>query len=191
LHISGGARNPDLTRHARASDLDPVPTQAPAPSEYLEELRAAAHAMTRERFEARYPWCFLGVMLPGTDMTIQYTTRNAHVDVDAPIKGSPLVDVIPMTKTSAYSGPSSLLVGRSRACDLWISDASISKTHARFTLVKQRPVALTDLGSRNKTRLNGDPLTPQVAVDVRTGDDILFGSVPVRLLEARDLHALL
>jgi pSer/pThr/pTyr-binding forkhead associated (FHA) protein len=168
-----------------------VPTKAPAASEYLEELRAAVHAMTRERFEARYPWCFLGVMPPGTDMTIQYTTRSARVDFDAPIKGTPLVDLIPMTKTSAYSGPTSLVVGRSRACDLWLNDASVSKTHARFTLVKQRPVALTDLGSRNKTHLNGEPLTPQIAVDVRMGDDILFGSVPVRLLEARDLHALL
>ncbi len=168
-----------------------MPTKAPAPSEYLEELRTAARAMTRERFEARYPWCFLGVMPPGTDMTIQYTTRSGRVDVEAPIQGTPLVDVIPMTKTSAYSGPASLVVGRSRACDLWINDASVSKTHARFTLVKQRPASLTDLGSRNKTRLNGEPLAPQVAVDVRVGDDIQFGSVPVRLLDARELHALL
>jgi hypothetical protein len=168
-----------------------VPTKAPAPSEYLEELRTAAKAMTRERFEARYPWCFLGVMPPGTDMTIQYTTRSTRANVDMPIKGTPLVDVVRMTKTSAYSGPSSLVLGRSRACDLWLNDASVSKTHARFTLVKQRPVSLTDLGSRNKTRLNGEPLTPQVAVDVRLGDDILFGSVPVRLLDARELHTLL
>jgi pSer/pThr/pTyr-binding forkhead associated (FHA) protein len=145
--------------------------------------------MPLERFEARFPWCFLAVLTGSLDLTIQYTTRQAAVEPDKLVGSVRIVDLLPMVKTAAaYSGQASLVVGRSRACDLWLQDASVSKTHARFTMEKDRPSTLTDLGSRNKTRVCGDVLTPQVPLGVRLGDFITFGSVPAQLLDAKLLH---
>jgi hypothetical protein len=158
-------------------------------AEFLGEVRALVRTLTLERFEARFPWTFLAITSAESNLTLQYTTRKATI---AQTTNDGIVDLLPMVKTATtYSGLASLLVGRSRACDLWITDASMSKTHARFTLEKGLPKTLEDLGSRNGTWIADLKLNPNEPVAVRVGDVVAFGSVTARLLDAPQLYAAL
>ena len=164
--------------------------EAGGPSrDYVGELRELARTLTPERFEGRFPWTFLVITSPDNAQVIEYTTLKGNFISPA---GGTILHLLPMVKTAtAYSGLTSLLVGRSRACDLPILDASISKTHARFTLARGLPHTLEDLGSRNGTRLGTKPLTPHEPVAARVGDAVSFGSVSARILDAGSLYALL
>ncbi len=67
---------------------------------------------------------------------------------------------------------------------------SVSRQHARIR-VEKAGCTLEDLGSQNKTRLNGTPLTPNQLTELHNGDTIRFGSVTAtfRLLGASELPA--
>jgi pSer/pThr/pTyr-binding forkhead associated (FHA) protein len=65
-------------------------------------------------------------------------------------------------------------IGRTRDCDLCLSDLSVSRLHAE--LVRNGDGwLLSDLGSHNGTRLNG--WLVRETVPVRGGDRVEFGSV--------------
>ncbi len=65
-------------------------------------------------------------------------------------------------------------IGRTRDCDLCLTDLSVSRLHAE--LVRGRDGwLLSDLGSHNGTRLNG--WLVRETVSVRAGDRLEFGSV--------------
>lgn len=71
-----------------------------------------------------------------------------------------------------------LEVGRSSRCAIALADGTVSKSHAEISCVAGR-WQVRDLGSRNGTRVNGDPITePRV---LRAGDVIEFGSVSLQL----------
>lgn len=73
-----------------------------------------------------------------------------------------------------------LEVGRSSKCAIALADATVSKSHAEFARVGGR-WQVRDLGSRNGTRLNGEPVTE--ARVIRAGDVVEFGSVTLQLGE--------
>lgn len=73
-------------------------------------------------------------------------------------------------------GPQGATIGRSRDCDVVISDANVSRRHAE---VRPRGGAwvLADLGSTNGSRLNGRRITgPEV---VQAGDEIQIGETVI------------
>lgn len=55
----------------------------------------------------------------------------------------------------------SLLVGRDSTCDIMIADRQVSRHHVRFTLTAEG-VVLEDLGSKNGTFYNGQPVKSPV-----------------------------
>jgi serine phosphatase RsbU (regulator of sigma subunit) len=65
-------------------------------------------------------------------------------------------------------------VGRAPTNDLAILDESLSRLHARFSLVGGVPM-VEDLGSKNGTRVNGTRISGKQAI--RAGDVIHFGNV--------------
>jgi FHA domain-containing protein/uncharacterized protein DUF1707 len=67
----------------------------------------------------------------------------------------------------------SFTIGRDQRCDLYISDMTVSRLHARLSRGSCGWL-LTDLGSSNGTRVNGWRL--RAAVPVQPGDTITFGS---------------
>jgi len=70
-------------------------------------------------------------------------------------------------------GPAGVTLGRSRQCDIVLSDPNISRQHAE---VRPRGGSwvLSDLGSTNGSRLNGRTITgPEV---IRPGDEIELGA---------------
>jgi hypothetical protein len=65
-------------------------------------------------------------------------------------------------------------IGRNRDCDLCLTDLSVSRRHAQ--LVRREDAwILSDLGSRNGTRLNG--WLVREPVQLSAGDRVDFGSV--------------
>ena len=65
-------------------------------------------------------------------------------------------------------------IGRTRDCDLCLSDLSVSRMHA-LLVRREDGWVLSDLGSHNGTRLNG--WLVREAVQVRAGDRVEFGSM--------------
>ena len=71
-------------------------------------------------------------------------------------------------------------IGRTRECDLCLTDLSVSRTHALLVRRAQDWV-LSDLGSHNGTRLNGWLI--REPVQVRAGDRVEFGSMAFIIAE--------
>lgn len=65
-------------------------------------------------------------------------------------------------------------IGRTRDCDLCLTDLSVSRTHA-LLVRREDGWVLSDLGSHNGTRLNG--WLVREPVPVRPGDRVEFGSM--------------
>jgi len=77
----------------------------------------------------------------------------------------------------------SLVIGRDPSSDVVVYDPSLSRNHARLFLEAGRAM-LEDLGSRNGTRVNGEPLAGPRAV--APGDDLVLGRVSLALERAED-----
>jgi hypothetical protein len=74
------------------------------------------------------------------------------------------------------------IAGRGAECSLVIDAETVSRRHARITLV--RGVAtIEDLGSTNGTYLNGSPISS--ATPIESGDEIALGTAVLRI-RARD-----
>ena len=71
------------------------------------------------------------------------------------------------------TAPTAFTIGRRDDCDLRLADLSVSRRHAELDRDADGWL-LTDLGSRNGTRLNG--WLVRETVPVRPGDRLEFGS---------------
>jgi diguanylate cyclase (GGDEF)-like protein len=76
-------------------------------------------------------------------------------------------------------GPGETTIGRSEDNTIPIFDIDISRYHASLRADEKGQTWLTDLGSTNGTYWNGKPLAERVAVMIRDGDQIQFGSTVV------------
>jgi hypothetical protein len=88
-------------------------------------------------------------------------------------QGSPLPPPIrlPFPRGTATA----FTIGRDRRSDLAIDDLTVSRQHARLHRTEAGDWLLSDLGSRNGTRVNGWRVRD--AVEVRAGDLVRFGDV--------------
>jgi hypothetical protein len=88
-------------------------------------------------------------------------------------QGSPLPPAIrlPFPRGTATT----FTIGRDRQCDLAIDDLTVSRQHARLRRTEAGDWLLSDLGSRNGTRVNGWRVRD--SVQVRPGDLVRFGDV--------------
>jgi Protein of unknown function (DUF3662)/FHA domain len=72
------------------------------------------------------------------------------------------------------------LVGRSRDCDVVLSDSNVSRRHAEIRPDGRDGWVITDLGSTNGVRVNGRPITPGQRTPLRPGDELDLGTVGAR-----------
>jgi FHA domain/Domain of unknown function (DUF1707) len=79
-------------------------------------------------------------------------------------------------------GRTRLTIGRSRDCDLVLSDSTVSRHHAELRRIGPDWL-LADSGSTNGTRLNG--LLVAEPTVVRPGDSIELGAIPLRVTAHR------
>lgn len=84
---------------------------------------------------------------------------------------------------------SETIVGRSIECPVFIDDRSLSRQHCRFML-KGNDVAVVDMGSTNKTAVNGAILTPLTPHLLKNNDQVKTGNVVFKFLERGSLEAL-
>jgi phage tail-like protein len=68
-----------------------------------------------------------------------------------------------------------VIIGRQAGNDLVLEDHQISRRHAALYCTSTE-CQLTDLGSANGTRLNGEKLSPTVPVILKPGDSLQIGS---------------
>lgn len=82
-----------------------------------------------------------------------------------------------------------LTIGRSVESDIYISDHSLSRAHAKFIVVGSE-VSILDLGSTNKTQVNGIFLPPMTAKKLTNNDQIKAGNIIFKFLEKGSLEAI-
>ena len=132
----------------------------------VRELRAAlgdSPRMTRYiRTVARYGYAFQADVRPAPP----------HVSAGIPSAGPRLVSQRREWELSEGSN----LVGRDRGCDVRIESATLSRQHARIVVTGTQTV-VEDLGSKNGTLVNGQPVTHPVALE--ENDQLQLGSVMV------------
>jgi hypothetical protein len=100
---------------------------------------------------------------------------------------------LPLQKREQADGMSSdrISVGRARNKDFVLRHVSVSKFHAWFQIDPKGGFTLTDAGSKNLTRVNGEPLPPREAKRIEAGDRIRFGTVECVLCSPETLWAAL
>lgn len=82
-----------------------------------------------------------------------------------------------------------LTIGRSVESDVYISDNSLSRAHAKF-IVAGSDVSILDLGSTNKTQVNGVSLPAMAAKRLTNNDQIKAGNIIFKFLEKGSLEAI-
>lgn len=82
-----------------------------------------------------------------------------------------------------------MIIGRSVETELYVSDASLSRSHAKFE-VAGNDVFILDLGSTNKTLVNGMPLAPNIKRKLANNDQIKTGNVIFKFLEKGNLESI-
>ena len=73
-------------------------------------------------------------------------------------------------------------IGRSAVNDVRLRDNYISREHLMLRKLRDR-VLVRDLGSKNGTFVNGNPLRPGAEVEVNEGTSIVIGTSVIRLRE--------
>lgn len=81
------------------------------------------------------------------------------------------------------------IIGRSVECQVYVDDRSVSRSHARINVIGSE-VVLMDLGSSNKTVINGAPLNPMTPHKLKNNDQIKTGNVIFKFLEKGNLEAM-
>ncbi|MBC7466875.1 MAG: GGDEF domain-containing protein [Bdellovibrio sp.] len=82
-----------------------------------------------------------------------------------------------------------LTIGRSVESDVYISDGSLSRSHAKFVVIGSE-VSILDLGSTNKTIVNSVPLPPLTARRLVNNDQVKTGNIIFKFLERGSLEAI-
>jgi DNA-binding winged helix-turn-helix (wHTH) protein len=128
------------------------------------EIRAALGDAPRAaryiRTVPRYGYAFHGDARPAPAVALSRTTSSGLRLISS--RGEWLLS----------EGPN--VVGRDRECAVRIDSVTLSRRHAQV-VVTNGEATVEDLGSKNGTRVNGQPVVEQVAL--RDGDQIEVGSV--------------
>lgn len=82
-----------------------------------------------------------------------------------------------------------IVLGRSVEIEIYIDDKSLSRSHAKFVLTGNE-IAILDLGSTNKTVVNGTPLAPLAPRVLKNNDQIKCGNVICKFLEQGNLEVI-
>lgn len=94
---------------------------------------------------------------------------------------------------TAYQGKQFALsdghvIGRAHESKIYIEDRSLSRSHARID-IKGNEVTVVDLGSTNKTVVNGQVLPPMAPCRLNNNDQVKTGNVIFKFLEKGSIEA--
>jgi two-component system cell cycle response regulator len=80
------------------------------------------------------------------------------------------------------------VIGRAVESAIFVDDRSLSRSHARLDIVDSM-VTIVDLGSTNRTQVNGQNLPPMVPCSLKNNDQIKTGNVIFKYLECGNIEA--
>lgn len=154
-----------------------------------QKLVELAQAVPREAFIAQVPARFLVL---GTSANDQQPLGFATQVFRVPSRTSNQDEliVLPIAKAANNPYPDRVSVGRARNCDIVLRDPSVSKLHA-VVRIDGEAFSLVDIGSQNGSHLNGQRLVANEAAPIAINDEILFGNVSAKFMDAATVHALL
>ncbi|MEI7973079.1 MAG: FHA domain-containing protein, partial [Bdellovibrio sp.] len=84
---------------------------------------------------------------------------------------------------------SEYVIGRAVDCSIFLDDRSVSRNHAKLG-VKEGQVSLIDLGSANKTSVNGQELNPMTPYELKNNDQVKTGNVIFKFLEKGNVESI-
>lgn len=82
-----------------------------------------------------------------------------------------------------------MTIGRSVEAEVYISDSSLSRSHAKFE-VSANDIFIIDLGSTNKTIVNGAVLPQMTKRKLFNNDQIKIGNIILKFLEKGNLESI-
>lgn len=82
-----------------------------------------------------------------------------------------------------------MTIGRGDGLDMTVTDVSLSRTHAKF-IISLADIQIVDLGSTNKTQVNGQALLPMVPRRLVNNDQIKTGNVIFKFLEQGNVESI-
>lgn len=126
-----------------------------------------------------------GTLVGDADDLLPAILRAARAAAPPPPAPSPAfalrVDVA-LGRQETYELPrGEHLIGRHRDCTVAVDNPTLSRQHARL-LVGEDGVRVADLKSTNRTFVAGQPIVPEVEVEIGPGTRLRFGSVEAELL---------
>ncbi|NUM57479.1 MAG: GGDEF domain-containing protein [Bdellovibrionaceae bacterium] len=81
------------------------------------------------------------------------------------------------------------VIGRAIESNIFIDDKSLSRSHARVD-IKGDSIYVVDLGSTNKTMVNGQIIPPMVLCELKNNDQVKTGNVIFKYLETGNIESL-
>lgn len=147
--------------------------------EYLEDCRR----FSKEGFVKAHPSPCLVVTVMEESGDRWRAFRTTSVDGRSLAKRADLpfaadaYRILKVTKTADNPWRNRISVGRARNNDMVIRDRSVSKLHAHFNLDDDGTTSLTDAGSRNGTRVNGEKIQGTEGIALKAGDEVRIGRV--------------
>jgi hypothetical protein len=157
----------------------------------VEELAAELAQLGRERFEARYGRHYLVLSDARLARDISAFVNTASRDVQELLDGNDArlgLEVLPLVPRKKKAASDNILLGRDAECDLVLRHARVSARHAEISRGGGL-LLVTDLGSKNGTRLNGTKLPARTPTAVDVGDNLAFGPITATVWGIDDLLA--
>jgi hypothetical protein len=157
-----------------------------------EVARDELATLGREGFLNRHGRYYLVVTDPDQleAMSLWVQTASRHGHEVARKRVTDRAAFLPIMEQGAHTNGNRYEVGREPPCAVVLSHQRVSKVHAFFQDAGGL-LTLTDAGSKNGTRLNGNKLAPHSTAPIDLGDTIEFGAVTAILWGIDDLIAAL
>lgn len=121
------------------------------------------------------------LVMPTKPLTSSIDTGEIQVSLHFVEKGN----IMPLTGKNEFS-LGRITEGQAELPDVDLTPyeaygQGVSRLHATLKIIRQR-CAITDLGSSNGTRVNGQKITPHVDYPINHGDVVALGKLKVQIL---------
>jgi hypothetical protein len=157
----------------------------------LSELSDLASKLSSDDFAARFPHLFLLYYetidpVGASSFATQVVSRD-----QARKKPTSELRVLPLVKAPGNPYSDRISVGRARNCDVVLRNPSVSKLHAHMRREPNGSWVLIDVNSHNGTSIDGQRVHPSQPVPLRIGEQVTFGGMVVRIVDAGQLYLVL
>lgn len=135
-------------------------------------------------------------MVPGRDDTNEKTVVASDTTLKKELSktdSSPPVLVVligpPGYQGKQWNLQDGFVIGRAIESNIFIDDKSLSRSHARID-IKGNNIYVLDLGSTNKTIVNGQVIPPMVLCELKNNDQVKTGNVIFKYLETGNIESI-